>query len=253
MTNSKSISRREMIATTAGAGAMFLPSSVLGREGKIAPSYKLNIAMIGTGGRGAINLQNLTDQNIVALCDADWRKERTDQFPAIKVAEGYPGVKRFDDWRKMLEEMDKSIDAVVVACPDHHHAIASITAMKMGKHVFCEKPLAHSMAEVTAMVTAANRYKVTTQTGHQGHGSDDVRSMVEWMRAGAIGTIKEVHIFEGQGPRPGAVRPPQPPPPPVGSGSLSSAFHPAGSGGRSALLPHQVTFTAARLPIAGNP
>ncbi len=183
MANTTEMTRRHWAA----AGLMILPARVLGRGGALPPSEKLNIALIGTGGRGAINLQNLTDQNIVALCDADWRAERRDQFPAVKVAEGYPGVKRFDDWRKMLQEMNRSIDAVVVACPDHNHAIASITAMKMGKHVYCEKPMAYSVGEVDAMVAAARKYKVTTQTGHQGHASDDVRSMVDWMRAAAIG------------------------------------------------------------------
>jgi predicted dehydrogenase len=201
-----------MVARTAAGAFTILPASALGR-GAAAPSEKLNIALIGTGGRGAINLQNLTEHNIVGLCDVDWRSERRDQFPAIKVAEGYPNAKRYDDWRKMLADMDKGIDAVVVACADHSHAIASITAMKMGKPVYCEKPMARTMHEVEAMVSAARKYKVTTQTGHQGHGSDDVRTMVEWIRAGAIGTVKEVHIFEGQGPRAGVARPARPPMP----------------------------------------
>src|SRR3712207_2064557 len=160
MTTNNRMTRRDLLAASAGAFTI-LPA--LGR-GAAAPSEKLNIALIGTGGRGAINLQNLTDQNIVALCDVDWRTERRDQFPAFKVAEGYPNAKRYDNWRKMLAEMDKSIDAVVVSCADHSHAIASITAMKMGKHVYCEKPMCRTMAEVTAMAEAAKKYKVTTQT-----------------------------------------------------------------------------------------
>jgi predicted dehydrogenase len=207
MKQTERITRRRVLgAAASAAGVTILNARTLGRGGALPPSEKLNIAVIGTGGRGAISLQNLTGHNIVALCDADWRTERRDQFPAIKVAADYPGAKRYDDWRKMLDEMDKSIEAVVVACPDHNHAIASISAMKRGKHVYCEKPMAHSMEEVRAMAAAARKYKVTTQTGHQGHASDDVRSMVEWIRAGVIGTVKEVHIFEGQGGRPGMAR-----------------------------------------------
>ena len=204
------ISRRDMIAATAAfANITFLPARVLGRGGSKGPNDKLNIAVIGVGGRGAVDLENLgPDNNIVALCDVDWRTDLRAQFPAAKVAAGFPQAKRFTDYRKMLQEMDKSIDAVVVACPDHSHAMASITAMKMGKHVYCEKPMAHSISEVDAMLAASKKYKVVTQTGHQGHGSDDVRSIVEWVRAGAIGNVKEVHLFEGKGgprgPRPGA-------------------------------------------------
>jgi predicted dehydrogenase len=198
----KKITRREMLAATTAAGSFsFFPARVLGRGGATPPSEKLNIAMIGTGGRGAVSLQNLTDQNIVAFCDVDWRTESRSKFPAGKVAAQYPNAKRYDDYRKMLEEMDKSIDAVVVATADHSHAHASITAMRMKKHVYCEKPLAHDMHEVRAMMAAARKYKVITQTGNQGHSNYDVRSAVEWVRAGAIGSVKEVHLFEGAGRR----------------------------------------------------
>jgi predicted dehydrogenase len=114
-----------------------------------------------------------------------------------KVAVQYPAAKRYDDYRIMLEEMSKSIDAVVITTADHSHAHASILAMSMKKHVYCEKPLAHDMHEVRAMMAAAQKYKVITQTGNQGHSNYDVRSMVEWVRAGAIGSVKEVHLFEG--------------------------------------------------------
>jgi predicted dehydrogenase len=206
----KQITRREMIAGTTAVGSFsFFPARVFGRGGATPPSDKLNIAMIGTGGRGAVSLQNLKDENIVALCDVDWRTESRSQFPAGKVAAQYPSAKRFDDYRKMLEEMDKNIDAVVVATPDHSHAHASIAAMKIKKHVYCEKPMAHDMHEVRAMMAAAEKYKVITQTGNQGHSNYDVRSIVEWVRAGAIGTVKEVHLFEGAGRRPAAAAAPK--------------------------------------------
>src|SRR5258705_6663113 len=109
----------------------------------------------------------------------------------------------------MLQEMDKSIDAVLVCTPDHTHAVATITAMKMRKHVFCDKPLAHSINEVRTMMAAEGKYKVSTQTGIQGHASEDCRMMVEWIRDGAIGTVQEVHLFEGARP-PGPPRPVRP-------------------------------------------
>jgi predicted dehydrogenase len=178
----------------------------LGRNGFAPPSEKLNVAFIGiAGGYGRRALEELSTQNIVAICDVDWRKpdkQRTNFPAAVDVAAKYPSARRFDDWRKMLEEMDKGIDAVVVCTPDHTHAVASITAMKMGKHVFCEKPLAHSVNEVRAMMAAAHKYKVATQTGVQGHASEDLRSIVEWIRDGAIGDVKEVHLFEGARPKP---------------------------------------------------
>jgi predicted dehydrogenase len=198
----KQITRRDLLAASTAVGSFsFFPARVLGRGGATPPSDKLNIAMIGTGGRGAVSLQNLKDQNIVALCDVDWRTESRSQFPAGKVAAQYPAAKRYDDYRIMLEEMSKSIDAVVVATADHSHAHASILAMSMKKHVYCEKPLAHDMHEVRAMMAAAEKYKVITQTGNQGHSNYDVRSLVEWVRAGAIGSVKEVHLFEGAGRR----------------------------------------------------
>ncbi|HWC99912.1 MAG TPA: Gfo/Idh/MocA family oxidoreductase [Candidatus Sulfopaludibacter sp.] len=199
----KRITRRDMLATSTAVGCFsFFPARVLGRGGATPPSEKLNIAMIGTGGRGAVSLRNLTDHNIVALCDVDWRTESRSEFPAGKMAAQYPQAKRFDDYRIMLAEMDKSIDAVVVATADHSHAHASIAAMRMKKHVYCEKPLAHDMHEVRAMMAAAKKYNVITQTGNQGHSNYDVRSLVEWVRAGAIGSVKEVHLFEGAGRRP---------------------------------------------------
>lgn len=203
----KQITRRQLLAASSAIGSFSFPSRVLGRGGATPPSDKLNIAMIGTGGRGAVSLQNLTGENIVALCDVDWRTESRSQYPAGKVAAQYPSAKRYDDYRIMLQEMDKSIDAVVVATADHSHAHASILAMSMKKHVYCEKPLAHDMHEVRAMMAAAEKYKVITQTGNQGHSNYDVRSLVEWVRAGAIGTVKEVHLFEGAGRRPAPAAP----------------------------------------------
>jgi predicted dehydrogenase len=202
---SRLVSRRNLLASAAGgSGALLIPSQVLGQSPKTAPSEKLNIAFVGIGGGyGTRALNELSSQNIVAVCDVDWRTREQQHVrfkPAIEEAALYPKARRFNDWRKMLEEMDKGIDGIVVCTPDHTHAVISITAMKMGKHVFCEKPLAHSVDEVRAMIAAGRKYKVATQTGVQGHASEDLRSMVEWVRDGAIGPVREVHLFEGARP-----------------------------------------------------
>jgi len=205
MKTEQTVSRRGVIkAAGAAGGILILPSHVLGRGGKTSPNDKMNIAFIGLGTYGARGLKELSAHNAVALCDVDWRPRSViggNQVVASEVAANYPNVKRFDDWRVMLHEMDKQIDGVLVCSADHTHAIATITAMKMGKHVFCEKPLAHSIGEVRAMMAAQHKYKVATQTGIQGHASEDCRMMVEWIRDGAIGDVREVHLF--QKPHPG--------------------------------------------------
>jgi len=196
-----SVSRREVVAACARAGSFtILPARLLGRGRAVRPSDRMNIGFIGIGSYGQRGLNELSTQNIVAVCDVDWRPRAQvgSKGPiASEVVQRYPGAKRFDDWRVMLEQMDKSIDAVVVCTSDHTHAVASITAMKLGKHVYCEKPLAHSIQEVRAMMAAERKYKVSTQMGVQGHASEDCRSMVEWIRDGAIGTVTEIHLFEG--------------------------------------------------------
>jgi predicted dehydrogenase len=212
MTDKKKISRRDMLAMGVAAGTFtFLPSRALGRSGFVAPSDKLNIAFIGIGITGWTNIRQLASQNVVSLCDVDWRTtaelgSRANDMASATIQK-YPNVKRYNDWRIMLQEMHKDIDAVVVSTSDHTHAVAALTAMKMGKHVYCEKPLAHTIHEVRAMMkSASNRPRQATQTGFQGHASEDVRRIVEWVRDGAIGTVQEVHVFQqGRRPRPGGV------------------------------------------------
>jgi predicted dehydrogenase len=213
------ISRREALAAGAAlSGITFLPSRVLGRGNRISPNDKVNIAVIGIGGQyGTRAFMELKDHNFVGLCDVDWRQIGNRPNAALGICAKYPEAKKFDDWRVMLHEMDKKIDAVLVCSADHHHAHPTIAAMKMGKHVYTEKCLAHSYGEVQAMLAAERKYKVTTQMGTQGHASDDVRSMVEWIRNGAIGTVKEAHIYEG-------MRQP---------GTAASAGRSAASGGRA--------------------
>ena len=124
--------------------------------------------------------------NIVALCDVD------ENYAAKKFAQ-YPQAKRFKDYRVMLDKMGKEIDAVVIGTPDHTHAIISMEAMRRGKHVYCEKPLAHSVHEVRELMAAAHKYKVVTQLGNQGHSSGSIRRLCEWVWAGAIGQVHTIH------------------------------------------------------------
>jgi predicted dehydrogenase len=148
---------------------------------------KLNIAFIGIGGRGASNLGGLASgNNVVGLCDID------DKRTAEAVTK-YPNAKRFRDFRKMFEELGKSIDVVSISTPDHTHAVAAMEGIRRGLHVYCEKPLAHSVHEVRALMKAAREKGVVTQLGNQGHSSDSIRKCVEWVRDGAIGAVKEVH------------------------------------------------------------
>jgi len=179
--------RRFMQGAAAGAMAFSLvPRRVLAQAGQPAPSDKLNLGCVGVAGRGGDNINELAGQNIVALTDVDWAH-------AAKTLEKFPGAKRYKDYRKMLDEMDKSIDAVVVSTPDHTHAVAAMAAIKRGKHVYCEKPLAHSVWEVRQLMQAAREHKVVTQLGNQGHSFDHIRMFCEWIWDGAIGKVTEVH------------------------------------------------------------
>lgn len=184
------ISRRSFLKGGLGtAAAMIVPGSVMGKKyGKKAPSDKLNIAGIGIGGVGRRNLQNMKTENIVALCDVDWSY-------ALKTFNDFPNAKRYKDWRTMFDEMGKSIDAVLVATPDHTHAVIAAHAMTLGKHVYVQKPLTHSVYEARLLAKLAKKYKVATQMGNQGNSFDWCRRVAEWIWAGTIGEVKEVHCW----------------------------------------------------------
>jgi len=181
------LTRRELMGA-AGAAATFLivPRSMLGGTAENAPSNKLNIASIGISGMGAGDVNDVSNgNNMVALCDVDERH-------AAKTFERFPTVKKYKDFRKMFDEMEKSIDAVTVSTPDHFHAVAAMAAIKRKKHVYCQKPLAHSVAEVRALTLAAKQYDVVTQLGNQGHSTESCRLLVEWIRDGAIGNVTKI-------------------------------------------------------------
>src|SRR5262249_13318617 len=148
---------------------------------------KLNIAGIGVGGQGGSDIGQMTSENIVALCDVDWRH-------AAGIFKRFPDAKQHKDHRKMLEEQ-KDIDAVVVGTPDHLHAFVSMAAMKVGKPVYCEKPLTHSVWEARQLAQAARERKVATQMGNQGQASEETRRLCELVWAGAIGPVREAHIW----------------------------------------------------------
>jgi predicted dehydrogenase len=188
---SKSESSRRMFLKKAGlisAGITILPRNVISGLGHKPPSDKLNIAGVGIGGKGHVNLKGMATENIVALCDVDWKY-------ADVCFKDFPGAKRFWDWRKMFDEMGKSIDAVMVATADHSHAAIAATAMTLGRHVYCQKPLTHSVYESRLLTKLAAKHKVATQMGNQGNSGDGVRQLCEWIWNNEIGEIREVHSW----------------------------------------------------------
>ena len=200
---------RRQFLSLAGCGAASL---VILHNSRSAHGYqaneKLNIAIIGAGGRGAQNLSDVAGENIVALCDVDQRR-------AAESFQTYPNAAKHSDFRRMLAEMDRQIDAVVVSTTNHVHAPASMMAMRMGKHCYCEKPLAHSVREARMAAQVAAEKKVATQMGTQIHATDNYRRIVELIRAGAIGPVRECHCWLPGGGSAGD-RPTETPPVPPG-------------------------------------
>jgi predicted dehydrogenase len=190
----KKLTRREMLKTSAvlGTGALFLPSGVLTRGQ--SPNEKMNVAFIGLGNQGNYQLSNLSkmtnDVNVVALCDVD-------DVTAGKAYENNPAAKKFYDFRQMFDEMEKSIDAVASSTPDHSHYHPTMRAIRAKKHVYLEKPLAHSVQEIRNIVNAAAEMKVATQLGCQRHAMKNMHRVVELIKSGAIGDVTEVYSWIG--------------------------------------------------------
>ncbi len=192
MKKNQSNSRRKFIKNAAliGAGITIVPRHVLGR-GFVAPSDKLNIAGIGVGGKGESDLTSFAKSpnvNIVALCDVDERQ-------AVKSRKNFPKAKFYKDFREMLEKEKNNIDACSISTPDHTHAVATLAAMQLGKHVYTQKPLTHDIYEARILTQAAKKYKVVTQMGNQGASGEGVRRAKEIYDAGLIGDIVEVHAW----------------------------------------------------------
>ncbi len=202
-----SMNRRQFLGSAAVAAFTIVPRHVLGGKKYRAPSDKLNIAGVGIGGMGKSNLLNVESENIVALCDVD-------DTMAAKVYEKYPGAKQYRDFRQMFEKQ-KDIDAVIIATPDHTHAVISMMAMKMGIHVYCQKPLTRLVSEARALTLAAREYNVVTQMGIQGHSGEGLRLTSEMIWDGAIGPVREVHVWTDRPVWPqGMPRPQEPMPVP---------------------------------------
>ena len=188
--NKNNFTRRQFLGTSAvaAAGLTIVPNFVLGRPGRLAPSDKLNIAGIGVGGVGGTNIANCSDENIVSLCDVDWAyaKETFDKYPKAKL---------YKDYRRMFDEMGSQIDAVVIATPDHTHAIVAAEAMRRGMHVYLQKPLTHSVYESRFLANLAKETRVATQMGNQGNSDEGIRQVCEWLWDDAIGPVSEAYAW----------------------------------------------------------
>jgi len=187
---SSRVSRRNVLRGAVGTvGAFtFVPGHVLGKGGARPASERLNIAGIGVGGMGGGNLRACSKENIVALCDVDYGH-------AAGTFKKYPNARTYRDYRVMLDKEDKNIDGVIIATPDHTHAVIGMECIRRGKHVYLQKPLAHSIHEVRMLTEAARKHKVQTQMGNQGHSSNEIRLLHEWIQDGAIGPVREVFAW----------------------------------------------------------
>ena len=187
---SEPLSRRAFLARSAAASAFLLAPrhGVLGAEGGESPSERLNIAGIGVGGKGYDDLAAVESQNIVAMCDVHWGEATR------RAVERWPDARRYQDYRVMLDE-ERDLDAVMIATPDHTHAVISMEAMRRGKHVYTEKPLTHTIREARILAETAAEQGVATQMGNQGQAEDGPRRLREMIWDGAIGPVREVHVW----------------------------------------------------------
>jgi predicted dehydrogenase len=189
LSKDSTMTRRDFMGKTAMATAAFtiVPRFVLGGRGYQAPSDKLNIACVGAGGQGRSDVKNVSTENIIALCDVDENR-------AAETFKEFPKAKQYKDFRVMLEK-EKDIEAVTVTTPDHSHGVIAIMAMKMGKHVFVQKPLTHTIYEARKLAEVAREEEVVTQMGNQGHAGEGARLINEWIWDGALGDVYEVHTW----------------------------------------------------------
>ena len=184
------ISRRRFIHQTASVGAGLPLLSYVGQTWGQSPNEQLNVAVVGVANQGKFNLDNVAHENVVALCDVD-------ENLLNQAAIAHPKAKLFHDYRRMLEM--KGIDAVVVATPDHNHAVISAAAIQSGHHIYCEKPLARTIQETRVVTDLARYHKKVSQIGTQIHAGKNYRRVVELVQSGAIGEVKEVHVWVGGG------------------------------------------------------
>ena len=205
----KKVTRREFVADSGkiGLGVMIVPRHVLGGVGYQAPSDTMNFAVVGFGGMGSENALELAKtENLVAFADVDFAfseskvaeklkdNDKKDRPEGLKLKEKFDKAARYSDFREMLDKQ-KDIDGVVIATPDHLHAVVAKAAMRSGKHVYVQKPLTWAVAEARALAKKAKETKVATQMGNQGHSSDEARLSVEYVQSGAIGEVREIHVW----------------------------------------------------------
>jgi predicted dehydrogenase len=189
--SSRNMSRRRFLGNTAAAAAfMIVPRHVLGGAGQIPPSEKVNVASVGAGGDMAPDNIHACAKvgNIVALCDVDDKQ-------AAKIYNEFPKAAKYKDFRVMLDKSHKDIDGVVVAIPDHSHAVVTMAAIRAGKHVYTQKPMTHSIYEARILTEAARKAGIISQMGNQGRSSEGTRLVQEWINDGAIGTVREAHCW----------------------------------------------------------
>src|SRR5215218_4076145 len=207
---SKHYTRRDFVGDSArlAAGVMILPRRILGGPGYQPPSRTLNVACVGIGGMGMQNMKQLLGENIVAICDADFpyverslagelRPPRDATAPtpeAVKLRDAYTRATKYADFRQMLDKQ-KDIDAVVIATPDHLHAVIAMAAMQAGKHVYVQKPLTYSVYEARLLAKTAKSTGVVTQMGNQGHSMEGTRRINELIASGVIGPVREAHVW----------------------------------------------------------
>jgi predicted dehydrogenase len=190
---SSPLSRRSFLTTAAALAGVGTAGQALARPAaaprRLAPSDRVNVAVVGAGGRGVDNIRDVlaAGANLVALCDCD-------ESNAAESFATHPQARKYRDWRRLLEASN-DVDAVLVSTPDHNHAVISIAAMQLGKHVYCEKPLAHSIWEAREMARVATASRVATQMGTQGHAFEGTRRAVEVLRAGIVGEVTELHVW----------------------------------------------------------
>ncbi|HYE32335.1 MAG TPA: Gfo/Idh/MocA family oxidoreductase, partial [Methylomirabilota bacterium] len=185
--SSTPLSRRRFIYSSAALAAAAALPAFGQRTRKVPANEKLNIAIIGAGGRGAENLKGVSTENIVALCDVDMER-------AADAFKQYPAAAQYTDWRRLLDR-EKNIDAVVISTPDHTHATIAAAALRAGKHVYCEKPLTRTIYEARTLQNLASKGRLVTQMGQQGHATEGTRRLVETLRSGALGDVTEVHVW----------------------------------------------------------
>lgn len=190
MSSDSALTRRSFLqkTTLASAATVAFPAILKAQAGGGGPNSKLNLAIIGAGGRGRSAIEALTNETYVAFCDVD--DERASQTYTE-----YPNVPRFRDYREMFAQLGDKIDAVVISTPDHMHFPIAMTAIAHGKHVYCEKPLTHTVEEARLLTAAARKAGVITQMGNQGHSNEGTRLLKEWIAAGVLGEVREVHSW----------------------------------------------------------